>query len=84
MVAELEHISINLKKYLPVFKQPRHRKADAHAADFCRAWHKLATERTGNPLYTQGAAFYSLVFRKVTEASFTELCRRARKANRSS
>jgi hypothetical protein len=88
MIAELEHLAINLKKYLPLFKRPRNRKANPDAFRFCRDWCDLTNERAANPLYTYGAELYSLPFRKVTEervtkASFTELCRRARKANRS-
>jgi hypothetical protein len=82
-IVELQHIAANLKEYLPIFKQPR-RVANPDMPRFCRDWYDLATERAKNPLYAYGAALYSLLFRKpsdprVTEASFTELCRRARK-----
>jgi hypothetical protein len=82
-IEELQHIANSLKKYLPIFKQPR-RVANPDALRFCRDWPDWAIERAKNPLYAYGAALYSLLFRKVdegsvTEASFTELCRRERK-----
>jgi len=80
LTAELEHLAINLKKYLPFVKPPRHRVANPDGPRFCRDWYNLAKHHAKNPLYAYGAPLYSLLFQKVTEGSFTELCRRARKA----
>jgi hypothetical protein len=82
LIAELEWIADELKTYRSVFKQPRHRPADPHAAQFCRDWYALAIVRAGNPLYTQGAALYSLIISKATASSFKELCRRARRQHK--
>jgi hypothetical protein len=80
IITELEQLAIQLKKYLPYFQQPRNRVANPDGPRFCRDWYDVATERAKNPLYAYGATLYSLLFRKVTKASFTELCRRARRA----
>jgi hypothetical protein len=79
LIAELEWVTGELKKYRPLFEQAAKRPVDDHSSGFCRDWYALATERAGNPLYAEGAALYSLVISATKPNSFKVLCKRTRK-----
>jgi hypothetical protein len=83
LIADLELVAGQLEGFLSPLSRSPGAPTKAFATEFCREWYDLANERSGHPLYEQGAALYALVFGgKPNPASFESLCRRARRANK--
>jgi hypothetical protein len=82
----IESLNLNAKQLeacLATLSELSKRPSETHSSAFCRDWYELATQRTGKPLYEQGAKLHSLLFRsKSGRQSFKTLCMQARKAVR--
>jgi hypothetical protein len=79
LTENLQSVAGVLRERAALLRRARKRPREFAKDAFCRDWYALAIERTGRPLYTQGAELFAVTFAlpRANEASFKTLCARA-------